>query len=335
MRDLPLARDLLARAEEQVTTVGEMKNLVAAVKAHFAEDGVWVAQVDEKLTRREANQAKYAVFQEREKGANTAIKTLQLADAVMAELDDKFYAQKLLVDAQKKLEEEGWDFSKARKLVAGVSRHLGDSAWAGRLLQDAGERVQGFTNLMVVAESAAELLPDREQAQALVTDLLERYQQGLSVPGVYDLSKLADARGRLLGDRKGAGAALTSAASQAATHFQFAELARVARGLDLGDQVQNLLERAAVSCTSAAQARQLARRLLADGFDQAQVRDLYAGLKDRLSVTPERLAWADAIVDLFADRTWAGQELGALAGAAQGVEARAIASQARRRSAHL
>lgn len=59
--------------------------------------------LDAELARRQANQAKYAAFQEREKGANSAIRLLQLADAVMAELDDKPYAHKLLADAERRL----------------------------------------------------------------------------------------------------------------------------------------------------------------------------------------------------------------------------------------
>jgi hypothetical protein len=332
--DKDLARELLATAEEQVTSVGEMKNVVAAVKEHFADRTDWMTQVEEKLSRREANQAKYAVFQEREKAAGSSIKTLQLADAVMAELDDRFYAQKLLVDAQKRLEEEGWDFSKARKLVEGVSRHLGDSAWAERLLTDAGERAQGFANLMVVAESAAELLPDRDQARVLVKDLLDGFAQRLTRAGVYDLSKLAAARGRLLGDTAGAAATLEQATGQATSHFHYAELARVARELGLSDQVRNLTDQAAARCADAAQARQLAARLLENGFDRDQVKTLYGAIKSRLTQAADRLAWADAIVDLFGDRAWAKQELDELAHSAQGHEAALITRRARQRGGH-
>lgn len=332
--DKDLGKDLLAKAEEQVTSVGEMKNVVAAVKEHFADTGDWVAQVEEKLTRREANQAKYAVFQEREKAAVTSVKTLQLADAVMAELEDKFYAQKLLVDAQKKLEEEGWDFSKARKLVEGVSRHLGDSEWATRLLKDAGERVQGFGNLSVVAESAAELLPDKKKARSLIKGLLDGFEKKLGSAGAYDLSKLAAVKARLLGDQKGAAAALDQAAEKGGSHFTFAELARVAGELGLEDKVQAFTAKAAECCGSASQARQLANRLLENGVSRDQVRELYAGLKARLSGTGEQFAWADAIVDLFGDRAWARKELEDLAATAQGADAAAVARRIRQRAGH-
>lgn len=332
--DKDLARVLLAKAEEQVTSVGEMKNVVAAVKEHFADVAEWVQQVEEKLRRREANQAKYAVFQEREKAAGSAIKTLQLADAVMAELQDKFYAQKLLADAQKKLEEEGWDFSKVRKLVEGVSRHLGDSDWAARLLEDAGARVQGFGGLRAVAESAAELLPDKERARALVKGLLDRFEQGLTTPSAYDLSKLAAARGRLLADTEGAAAALDQAAAKGGSHFTYAELARVAIELGLPERADVLLGQAAAACGAAAQGRQLAARLQESGFPRERVRQLYAGLKDQFTGTGERLAWADAIVDLFGDRAWAARELQELAASVDGPESEAVTRRLRQRAGH-
>lgn len=334
LADRDLARVLLAGAEEQVTSVGEMKAVVAAVQQHFGDDPDWIAQTRDKLVRREANQAKYAVFQEREKGADSAIKILKLADAAMAELDDRFYARKLLTDAQKRLDGEDFDFSKLRKLVEGASRHLGDGDWAARLLKDAAARVQGFAGLAAVAETAVELLPDRAQAQALVRELLDGYEQGLASPSAYDLSKLAEARGRLLGDRDTAGADLDRAAELAQGHFGFAELARVARALGLQERARALGERAAAACTTAAQAGQLVVRLIDNGVPREQVRGLYTAIQPRLPAGAERVQWADAIVDLFADRDWAYRELQALAAASPASASVAIARQARRRAAH-
>ena len=341
LADQALARALLQTAEEQVTSVGEMKNVVAAVKAHFAEDAGWIAVVEEKRAKREANQAKYAVFQEREKSADSAVKTLKLADAVMAELDDRFYAQKLLIDAQSKLDEEGWDFSKARKLVEGVGRHLGDTEWATRLLKDAAARVQGFASLSLVADAAAELIPDREQANALVRDLLTGWEQRLAeLPDKtpYDFSKLALVKGRLLGDTAAAAATLSQAVEEAerqgAGHFVYAELARAARELGLADQTAVLIDKAGSCCDSARTARQLANRLLEAGFGRDEVRALYAGLKSRINGTAERLDWADGIIDLFGDRTWAGQELAEIEASVQGEEARVVQGRRRRRVEH-
>ena len=317
--DKDAARPVLSKAEEQVTSVGEMKNVVAAVKEHFSDDAEWIGVVEEKLARREANQAAYAAFQEREKKATSSGKTMHLADAVMAELDDRFYAKKLLVDAQKKLEKEGWDFSKVRRLAAGVGRHLQDTDWARRLIKDAGARMQSFAGLATVAESAAELLPDRETARQTVRELLDDWRAKLDQAAgatAYDFSKLASVRGRLLGDKDAAAADLDQAvarAEQAGNHFTFAELARVARELDLGERVPALLDRARDACADTARdARALAGRLLEQGFEKEQVKQLYGDMKVRMAGVGERLGWSEGIVDLFRDRDWARQELKAL-----------------------
>ncbi|KAA6185400.1 hypothetical protein F2Q65_08995 [Thiohalocapsa marina] len=324
--DRDAARPSLAAAEEQVTSVGEMKNVVALVREHYAADAEWVAVVEEKLARREANQAKYAVFQDREKQAVSSVKIMHLADAVMAELDDKFYAKKLLVDAQKKLEDEGWDFSKVRRLVAGVGQHLQDTDWAQRLIKDAAARMQGFAGVASVAESAAQLLPDADTARATVQELLADWGarlDGLADKSAYDYSKLAAVKGRLLGDTEAAAADLDQAATLAETEVKsagngsgapmFAELARVARELGLEDRAQTLLGRARDCCGgSAREARALASRLLEDGFDREQVKQLFGELKGRMADSAQRLGWSESIVDLFGDRAWAGNELAEL-----------------------
>ncbi len=335
LADKDVARGFLDKAEEQVTTVGEMKNLVAAVKDDFADDSAWVTQVEEKLARREANQSQYAVFQDREKKATTSIKLLQLTDAVMDELDDKFYARKLLVDAQKKLDDEGWDFSKARKLIQGVSVHLGDAQWAAKLLEDAAARVNGFSDLVTVAESASELLPDKGASKALVGGMLavwEKQLESATDKSAYDFSKLASVKGRLLGDRDAAAADLDKAVEQGGDHFTFAELARVAGGQGLDDRVQGLLDKAAGACSGAGQATQLAKRLLESGFGPDRVRALYTGLKSSMAGGSDKLRWVDGIVDLFGDRAWAGREYDALAQSAQG-DALNLVQQNRRRRA--
>lgn len=66
LHDADAAKDLYEQAEEQVTTVGELKTVVESVRQHFSDATDWVADLEDKLARREANQAKYASFQDRE-----------------------------------------------------------------------------------------------------------------------------------------------------------------------------------------------------------------------------------------------------------------------------
>ncbi len=300
LEDRDLARTFLAQAEEQVTTVGEMKNVVEAVERYFSDDADWVALVKEKLERREANQEKYAVFQEREQAADTTIKILKLADAVMAELEDRFYAQKLLVEAQKRMQEEGWELPKARLLMRGVSRHLGDNEWAMRILDDAAGRAQSLADLVAVCEMALSDLSDKEAAAAKVRAYLQDWE-GKAVDA-YGQVRLARAVLHLLGDRDWVAKLLARAAEAGGDHLLFAELARVAREAGDAEAARGYVDHAVAACGSALQAEQLVRRLAETGFDGEEVRRAFDACKGRLSSPKDRLAWAEEAVDLFGDR---------------------------------
>ena len=325
--DKDLARRFLSTAEEQVTSVGEMKSVVEAVETHFADDADWIALVKEKLERREANQEKYAVFQAREAAADTTIKILKLADAVMAELDDRFYAQKLLVEAQKRMEEEGWELPKARLLMRGVSRHLGDNDWAMKVLDDAAARAQSLADLVAVCEMALEDLSDKEAAAAKVKGYLQDWEA--REKDAYGFVRLARAVFKLLGDGDWARTLLAKAADQGGDHLLFAELARVAR--DTGDEAaaQAYLDKAVEACSSAAGAEQLVRRLSDSGFTLDQVRQVFEACKDRMATPQDRLAWAEELVDLFGDREAARRVYEGLAGELTG-EAAAIYRRSRK-----
>lgn len=305
--DQTFAKGHLDKAEEQVTSVGEMKNIVEMVKKHFADDADWVGLVEEKLARREANQAKYAIFQKREQNADSVIKLLHLSDQVMTELDDKFYAQKLLVEAQKKLDDEGWDLTKARMLIKGVGGHLGDMEWATKLLNDAAGRAQSFSSLRSVAEMAVQETADKEAARALVTGYLKDWEAKLDGAGAYDYSKLAAAVGELAGDGAWAKSLLDKAAQLGGDHFAFAQLASVAGKLGDTEAVKGFLNQAAAAVSDVNQAGQLARRLAASGFDAEQVREAYSAVKDKLGDGKQQLAWAEGVINIFNDQNWAAK----------------------------
>ena len=93
-----------------------------------------------------------------------------------------------------------------------------------------------------------------------------------------------------------------------------------------------MLEKAAGACAGAGQARQLATRLLNSGFDSDRVRAVYGALKPSMGDESDRLAWADGIVELFSDRSWAGRELDALAQTAQGEDLLNVRQLRRRRA---
>ncbi|MGB5834829.1 MAG: hypothetical protein WBG92_22985 [Thiohalocapsa sp.] len=93
----------------------------------------------------------------------------------------------------------------------------------------------------------------------------------------------------------------------------FAELARIARELDLNDKVPAMIDKAQNCCgDSARAARALATRLLEDGFDREQVKQIFGNLKAKMANTAERLGWAESVVDLFGDQDLAREEFAEL-----------------------
>jgi hypothetical protein len=318
LQDRDLARQYLAKADEEVTSLEEMEKVVAAVETHFPDDADWNAVMAEKLERRKANQAKYAVFQGREKKTDTALKLLRLADEAMIELQDRFYVQKLLVDASKLIDEEGRDPVKTRLLLRGVGGHLEDTQWAERILNEAAAQAGSFPALVSVVEMASEELADADAARTLGSQYLKDWEARIDAAetrSAFDYAKLAATTGRILRDPQAAGRLLDKAAAEASDDLTFAQLAATARELGDADRAADLISRAVGACTCAGDARRLARSLLASGFDPETVRAAYAGIRDRLPSDLERLTWAEGILEIFRDRDWATREYDTLAGA--------------------
>jgi len=90
------AAALLDKAEDAVAGLDEMQKLVAAVEAHLADDAERLDRVKAKLEKRQANHARYMEFQQLEKDAVSVKQFLALADRVRLELEDPFYAAKLI-----------------------------------------------------------------------------------------------------------------------------------------------------------------------------------------------------------------------------------------------
>ncbi len=197
--------------------------------------------------------------------------------------------------------------------------------------------MQGFTNVATVAESAAELLPDKETANAFVTEVLADWEQKLdagAAQSAYDYSKLASVKGRLLGDKDAAAAALDKAAEKGGNHFTFAEMARIAQELGLEDKAAGLLDQAKTACNSAGQAQQLVARLLDSGFDKDRVKQVYTGLKDSMTTGADQIRWADAVADLFGDREMAKEAFGQIESGLSGDELETAKTLRARRVGH-
>jgi hypothetical protein len=309
--DKALAQRLLQNAEESVTSLGELRSVAEVIKTRFADQADWVARIEEKLARREANQAKYTSFQERENKTTSLLGLLKLADSVMSELEDPFYARKLLVAAENTLSDQSSDFTQNRALILAIDKHLGDEDWLKRLLDGAAANCTQFAALRAVGESASRELKNDSLGIALAKRYYGEWEDKLEATDTktaYDYTKLADAVSEDLGDSQWALGLVEKAAEIGGDHFSLARMGKLA--LQLGDNTRatTLFQRAAAACRNVEQVAQLSAHLKRTGINQNIIHNLYASAKSNLNSPSQLLDWVEGIVKLFGDRQWAAQE---------------------------
>jgi hypothetical protein len=307
LRDKELPTRMLQLAEERVTSLDEMRKVVEAVTTHAAKDQEWVARVTEKLHKREANQARYAQIQKQEEECTAANQFLRLADQVIAELEDKFYARKLISKAEEILQDENFDFSKYQALISSIDKNLQDPQWAEQLYRNCIERCRYFADVQQIARSALSTLTDRDLGNRLAREFYQAEQEKLDGKSFADTMKLADAILRDLGDHDWAEDLLGKAVASAEDHFDLAHAAQLATRLDDTAKAASLYQQAADHCRSAADLLQLATRMQRNQVDEQMLKDVYRSAGATLSTPGERLKWAEGIITLFADREWARQ----------------------------
>lgn len=316
LNDQQIGERVLKTAEGCVTSLGEMKTVTQAIKAHFSDNAEWVSQVDEKLAKREANQAKYNVFQQRENEAESLLDYLRLSDQVITELEDKFYARKLLDSAEQTYQQQGYDFNQGRDLVIAINTHLGDQDWIKQILDDATQRCANFASLHALGQTAISHYPDKKAGQALAEGYYQIWEKKLDEvqdKNAYDYTKLAAVIGKELGNKRWASALVDKAAQLGGDHFAFAQMGAIElRNGDI-NKANNLYQQAVEACHNAEQLQQLIGRMQTSGVDAKLIRELYAGAKSKLSTPLQRLRWAEGIVQLFKDKEWAKQEYDQLA----------------------
>ncbi|MCP4284931.1 MAG: hypothetical protein GY792_10830 [Gammaproteobacteria bacterium] len=304
--DGEMCRPLLQSAEDQVTSVGEMKNILQAIEKHFADDKEWVSLGQEKLALREANQAKYAVFQKREIQADNFIKLMQLTDDVMAELNDVHYARKLLDSAEKMMEEQGFDLNRASSLVKAIATHLNDDDWARKLLASMAQQCSSFSAVRSVAGTAVQYLPDagRELASQYYQEWEAKLNAGDNASG-YDFTKLASAVHQDLASSEEAKRLLEKAANTGGDRFFWTHMGDLASRFGDTGLANGFFRKAVENCTNPQQAQQVVSRLLTISSDTDRIRDLYSGIQEQFASPRQQLNWAEGILSLFKDGDWA------------------------------
>ena len=280
--DQALIRQVLEQAEERVTSLGEMRSVAQAIETHIAGDPAWSERIADKLARREANQATYASFQEREKQATQPLQLVRLAGDVMKELEDPSYAGKLLADAEQTWREGGCDLPQGRELLLAVDRHIGDSEWIARLLDGTLGDSPDFVHLQSVCRLAVSELSDSEAGKSFAHRQYQHCQARLESPSdgsPYALLKLSAVVHRDLADDAWARTLIESAAALGGDHLAFARMASAAAAIGDDELAADLCKRAFEKCQTADQVPQLIRSIRSDGVAEDVLRDGYAGTR--------------------------------------------------------
>ena len=295
----------LAAAEEAAASPADLESVIKAVK-EFASDNIeWQTNLDDKLQRRRANQAKYAEYQKQEKQISTALEFIRLARTVVQELDDLAYARKLIDRAKELLETENFDVSQWEMLINFAANELNDHALVREVATDASSACELFSSVYQLARKMREL-PNKALGLEFTGEILKEW-----------FSKMYDSAGRikcmkavveLLQDRNWVESFLTECEAKDFNMLQLAELGIIADQVDNPSKAQEFYTAALEKCSSAAEISQLNSRLKSSGTDEEHRKQLYLAGKNSLANAPERLHWIEGILLNFGDYSWAKNE---------------------------
>jgi len=314
--DTPGAAAMLDRAEEAVAGLNEMQKLADTVEKHLADDLPRVTRVKAKLAKRQANHTRYLEFQQLEKEASSVKQYLTLADRVNTELEDPFYAAKLIEAAETMLNGSSYQFSRYKPVMLSVDKNLDDTVWLSRLLDRAVENATDFISFKDLTVTAAQL-KHRELGVSKARAYLAARENALSQDAnasVYDYAKLAEAVYAATQDANAAGRILERARAQAKDHFSLIHLGRLYGTMGATDKADELFTAAAAACQSGDDCIQFIDRLKGYALPGATLHKWYAVCGQSLSAPADKLRWAEGIADTLNDQAWANEAFSELAG---------------------
>jgi hypothetical protein len=320
--DKPGAAALLDRAEDAVAGLDEMQKLVTAVEAHLADDAERLARVKAKLEKRQANHTRYLEFQQLEKEANSAKQFIALADRVSVELEDPFYAAKLIDSAEKLLDGSSYQFSRYKPVILAVDRNLDDTDWLARLLDTAAEHATDSISFKDLAATAAQL-KHRELGVSKARAYLGARESALdsdAKASVYDYAKLAEASFAAK-DMDAATRLLETARAKATDHFALTHIGRLYASMGNSAKADELFAAAAAACATGDACIQFIDRLKGYALPAETLRKWYAECGAQLKAPADKLRWAEGIADALNDKQWASEVYGELAGQFSGADA--------------
>ncbi len=303
--------EMLTRAEDAVNNIDDMRKIVEAVAKHAATDAERVTRLQDRLAKREANQAKYVAIQNEEEKAKTVKQFIGLADRIMAELEDASYASKLLGSAEDMMRGEGtFHFARFKSLILAVDR-LGDKTWLGKLLDESVASAADFVWFREIVMTCAGELKDAEFGKARARTFAEGRALG---ENPYDYTKMAETVQTALGDSALAAKLLGDAASRAKDHYALAHTAKLYRDIGDNSAADALFAKAAAACATGDACVQLATRLKSYELPASEIAPLMTTCGGKLASASDKLRWAEGVSDLLLDGAWAEQAFNAIAG---------------------
>lgn len=313
--DKPGATALLDKAEEAVAGLDEMQRLTDAVEKHLADDLQRITRVKAKLVKRQANHTRYLEFQQLEKEASSVKQYLTLADRVNTELEDPFYAAKLIEAAETQLNGSGYQFSRYKPVILSVDKNLDDTVWLSRLLDRAAENATDFISFKDLTVTAAQL-KHRELGVSKARAYLAARENALAQDAnasVYDYAKLAEALYAATQDAGAAGRILEGARAQAKDHFALMHLGRLYAAMGDSGKADELFTAAVTACQSGDDCIQFIDRLKGYALPRDTLRKWYALCGQHLTTPADKLRWAEGIADSLNDKAWATEAYSELA----------------------
>ncbi len=310
--DRDYAKQILERAEEIVTTLDELKAVDKVVKHYFTDDDEWLKRLDEKLEKREKNQAVYDEFQHREKNIKTFKDLLKLNDDMMEALDDFYYSKKLLIIAETMLKDEFFNFDKYTKLIEAIHKYLRDEDWIVQIIETAyDKRVQFIFELDALCRAALHYLSEKERAKLLVGKFTQDFELRLDNNpdnDGYDYIKLAEIVMQLLDDRKFADSLLSKAIGDSPSFGLFVAIGLAYHKFADETKAMEFFTKAFNVCESSADLVATAKLILNGDVAKEKVKELYLKHKSKAGEGIDVIGWISGLVELFGDFATAEKE---------------------------
>ncbi len=308
LNDKDFSAQVLEKAEEIVTNLSEMKEVKNTVKDKFSDNEHWVKRVEEKLEKREKNQDKYDAYQKREELSKTFKDLRLIVEDMMDELNDKYYAQKLLKKSEKILDGLQFNIDNYRKLIDSIVKYLQDFDWVEKIIRYLLEnKVKFFFDYYGLAHLAKDVLTKGAKGTELANEILKTYEKNfVSKSGkcVYDYTDLAKSVFYILGDKDWSIQLLKKAEEQSPDSYAYAYLAYLAKIFGDVTLAKSYYDKSKSSLNSAATLQAIVERMKNLNVSDKEIKDFYS-IGENLTSPEEQLIWAEGIVDLLNARDWA------------------------------